>query len=195
MAFGRLSVFIAITVLCVIPATVNGQTNYLVAAQNAAMAMKTSALYWSNYYRNDTSYRVEFVGTFYLQKLIEYMQDAENTTDGVRAQLCTDTYSNIAWDLVQQGDSLLETLVSTSIGLHQSVYAELIQTNVMTVDWNDFYDAHTRHINQVNAHLVELIDDIAQHTYMLMHETNYIMWDFYDCLHSTIEPASLKQML
>lgn len=186
-------IFVA-AIICLLPATVDAETNYLVAAQNAAMAVKTNALYWAYYYRDQLSIAGDFVGTAHLDLLIDYLQDHGSDGDGagMHAQYCTDIHSNVAWNLIREGDTKLEAITGTAIELHQSVYSKVRNTNAMTVDWNIFYDNHTEYINQVNDQLEGLLDDIGYHMLRMFFETIYIMLDLYDCLFVEVTPANVK---
>lgn len=183
----KISLFLIAAIGCLLLASSSyGQANnYLLLAHDAAMERREPLESFLDEYREHLVSESGFVGTSHLAELLYWLDEQEeNFATGDKARYCTEMYSEMSWTLIQQGHEILGRLLTGINGFHQSVAEELMATNIMNTNLDDFYYFHTLRLDQTSAALDVISTEIVDHMDYMWYETANIAWELYECLNA-----------
>lgn len=143
--------------------------NYLTYTHESAMAMHQMFEYSASYYQSYLSSEAESLSDLLMETAIARLETATNPAVGAAIQECLGMAYYSTNNLVTNVNYYLQQVHKESNDLHQVVNEELLVTNLMRINFDNFYYAVTvrmyekyDHINdvllqEVIDHLVELV--------------------------------------
>lgn len=124
-----------------------GLTSFTAAQSNYLTDFHDSAIFWVNYLQEDVDYyrewlseEVEYLSYYIMERAAVRLETASNPAAGAVIQDCVGSSINYTNQLMINVDIPLRELQKGVNQLHEIVLEEILDRNLMTVDFYDFSD-------------------------------------------------------
>lgn len=143
-------------VLCV-ALVVQAQTgNYLLDAYETALEMKRSYDEEAEFFRVRLTYQADDYGYYFTVRMRTALERATTEEEGAALQICAATATSSCRVLMDRFDYALRDLEQASNRLHQTVFEQLIETNIKR-DLDQFIYNHNYQMEEYDFLLNEVL--------------------------------------
>lgn len=176
-------------VLVLSTSCVTGQSeNYLLHAYDSAIEMHQQFEQYVDSFRASLNVEAADFGLYFTDALATAIGEASTEAEGTSLQSCAAVAAEKTRTAIELFIEPLEELQAESITLHQSVFQQLIETNVKEIDMELFYYYHNYRMedsyNRLYGFLlVRLYDDL----YSLWDKYFVILEEMEECIEVALE--------
>lgn len=174
----------SLCLLLLLAVSSNGQTtNYLMNAYDSAMDLHhTFEMYVENYQKS-LAVEISDFGLYFTDAMTAAIARASTAAQGSALQSCAATATEKTHTAIDLFLAPLENLQEVSTRLHQSVWQQLIETNLKEEDVELFYYYHNYRVQDAYNNLYDvLLEDLYNELYSLWAKYFTILAEMEDCI-------------
>lgn len=169
-------------ILCVSAVSSQDSTNYLVYAHETAMNMLFTVKTNSNTQTNRLTEEVDLLSLALTDRIADKLEDTLTQQQGYQIQGCILQVSTMALSVVWDVHDQLEYVYNESVDFHQSVIREIMDKDMLQIDFEHFYYEFMEHLYERYYHLNDALVEVDASIQGLVAAKAFLMSMVDNCL-------------